>query len=185
LEEFMSNQDLHRGSTESIHGGGSASERASKAAKDALSTASARAEEAAGKVKQATSDTAETLTGEVKELLNRQVGGGADMLGHVARSARRAAADLEHDSPQVAGLARSLASQVDRYADGLRDQSIDEIWRTAADFTRRQPALVFGLAALVGFFALRTVKSSPSVSAPPIQPSHQYDPGRGGAAHGL
>src|SRR5215475_5730977 len=181
----MSNQDLHRGSTESIHGGGSASERASKAAKDALSTASARAEEAAGKVKQAASDTAETLTGEVKELLNRQVGGGADMLGHVARSARRAAADLEHDSPQVAGLARSLASQVDRYADGLRDQSIDEIWRTAADFTRRQPALVFGLAALVGFFALRTVKSSSSISAPPLQPSHQYDPGRKRASHGL
>jgi len=178
----MNNQ---RSSTQSIQGGGSASERASKTAKDAMSTASAFAEDATGKVKQAASDTAETLTGEVKELLNRQVGGGADMLGHVARSARRAAADLEHDSPQVAGLARSLASQVDRYADGLRDQSIDEIWRTAADFTRRQPALVFGLAALVGFFALRTVKSSPSVSAPPIQPSHQYDPGRGGTAHGL
>src|SRR5215470_13784475 len=120
----MNNQ---RSSTQSIQGGGSASERASKTAKDAMSTASAFAEDATGKVKQAASDTAETLTGEVKELLNRQVGGGADMLGHVARSARRAAADLEHDSPQVAGLARSLASQVDRYADGLRDQSVDEI----------------------------------------------------------
>jgi ABC-type transporter Mla subunit MlaD len=181
----MSNQDFHRGSTESTRAGGSASERMSRAAKDATSTASAFAEETTGKVKQAASDTAESLTGEVKELLNRQVGGGADMLGHLARSARSAADDLEHDSPQIAGLARSLASQVDRYAGGLRDQSIDEIWRTAADFTRRQPALVFGLAALAGFFALRTVKSSPSISAPPIQPSHQYDPGRGRAAHGL
>jgi hypothetical protein len=115
----------------------------------------------------------------VKELLNRQVGGGADMLCHVARSARRAAEDLEHDSPQIAGLARGLASQVDRYAEGLRDQSIDEIWRSAADFTRRQPALVFGLAALAGFVALRTVKSSPSISAPSIQP------GQGRATYGL
>src|SRR5215510_7842654 len=178
----MSNQDLHRSSTESTR---AASESMSKTAKEALSAASSRAEEAAGKVKQAASETADTVTGEVKELLNRQVGGGADMLCHVARSARHAAADLEQDSPQIAGLARSLASQVDRYADGLRDQSIDEIWRTAADFTRRQPALVFGLAALVGFFALRTVKSSSSISAPPLQPSHQYDPGRKRASHGL
>jgi uncharacterized protein YjbJ (UPF0337 family) len=181
----MSNQDFHRSSTESTRTGGSASEWTSKTAKDAMSTASAFAEEATGKVKQAASDTAETLTGEVKELLNRQVGGGADMLCHVARSARRAAEDLKHDSPQIAGLARGLASQVDRYADGLRDQSIDEIWKSAADFTRRQPALVFGLAALAGFLALRTVKSSPSISAPSIQPSHSYDPGRERATHGL
>ena len=181
----MSNQDFRHSSTGSTPAGGSASESMSKTAKEAMSAASSRAGEAAGKVKQAASDTADTVTGEVKELLNRQVGGGADMLCHVARSARHAAADLEHDSPQIAGLARSLASQVDRYADGLRDQSIDEIWRTATDFTRRQPALVFALAALAGFFALRTVKSSPSVSAPPLQPSHQYHPGRGGAAHGL
>jgi ABC-type transporter Mla subunit MlaD len=181
----MSNKDFERNSNEGRRSGGSTTEWTSKTAKEATSTASAFAEEATGKVKQAASETAETLTGEVKELLNRQVGGGADMLCHMARSARRAADDLEHDSPQVAGLARSLASQVDRYADGLRDQSIDEIWRTAADFTRRQPALVFGLAALAGFFALRTVKSSPSISAPPIQPSHPHEPGLGGAAHGL
>jgi hypothetical protein len=181
----MSNKDFERSSNEGRRAGGSATEWTSKTAKDATSTASAFAEETTGKVKQAASETAETLTGEVKELLNRQVGGGADMLCHMARSARRAADDLEHDSPQVAGLARSLASQVHRYADGLRDQSIDEIWRTAAEFTRRQPALVFGLAALAGFFALRTVKSNPSISAPPIQPSHPHEPGLGGTAHGV
>ena len=170
---------------------GQQSERTSKTAKgamsggmsDAMSTASSLAEDAAGKVKQAASDTAESLTGEVKELLNRQVGGGADMLCSVARSTRRAADELQNDSPQVAGLARSLASQFDRYADRLRDQSIDEIWHSAADFTRRQPALVFGLAALAGFFALRTVKSSPAISAPSIAPSHPS--GRGRAPYGL
>jgi hypothetical protein len=65
----------------------------------------------------------------------------------------------------------------------LRDQSIDEIWQSAADFTRRQPALVFGLAALAGFFALRTVKSSQSMSAPSIQPSHHS--GRERAPYGI
>jgi ABC-type transporter Mla subunit MlaD len=176
----MSNQDF-----ESTRAGASGSKRTSKTTKDPMSTASSLAEETTGKVKQAASDAAETLTGEVKGLLNRQVGGGADVLCHVARSARHAADDLEHDSPQVAGLARSLASQVDRYADGLRDQSIDEIWQSAADFTRRQPALVFGLAALAGFFALRTMKSSPSMSAPSIQPSRPHDSGRERATHGV
>jgi hypothetical protein len=32
--------------------------------------------------------------------------------------------------------------------------------RTASDFTRRQPALVFGLASLAGFVLLRVLKSS-------------------------
>jgi len=113
----------------------------------------------------------------VKDLLNRQVGSGAEMLGGVARSARRAAEDLERDAPQIAGLVRTLASRVDGYAQGLQDQSVDQLWRSASDYTRRQPALVFGLAAIAGFFALRTLKSTPSVSAPSIQPSRSYNSG--------
>ncbi|MGA6963149.1 MAG: hypothetical protein WBZ51_05885, partial [Xanthobacteraceae bacterium] len=109
----MSNQDFQRGATGSERAQEGASEWTTKAAKDALSRASAFAEEAGGKVKQAASDTAETLTGEVKEILNRQVGGGADMLGNVARSVRRAAEDIERDSPQIADLARTLATRVD------------------------------------------------------------------------
>jgi len=153
---------------------------------DVLSSASSLAEEAAGKVKQVASETTATITGEVKNLLNRQVGGGAEMLGLVARSAKHAAEDLDRDSPQIAGLLRTVATQVDSYAHGLKDQSIDRMWQTAADFTRRQPALVFGLAALAGFCAIRTLKSSPSISAPSIQPvqGNNYS-GRSGESHGL
>jgi len=146
-------------------------DQTAEAAKGALSSATAMAEDTAEKVRQVATDTAATLTGEVKGLLNRQVSGGADMLGCVAQSAKRAAEDLDRDSPRIAGLFHTAAAQVERYADGLRDQSVDELWQSGADFTRRQPALVFGFAALAGFFALRTLKSSPSISAPPIQPS--------------
>ena len=177
----MSNQDFQRGATGSARAQEGASEWTTKAAKDALSRASAFAEEAGGKVKQAASDTAETLTGEVKEILNRQVGGGADMLGNVARSVRRAAEDIERDSPQIADLARTLATRVDGYAHDLRDQSVEQIWQTTKDFTRRQPAVVFGWAALAGIFALRLAKSRPSVPAPPIQP---YRSGGGGISYG-
>src|ERR1700730_9769351 len=179
----MSNQDVPGGPAGSPPAHEGASEWTTKAAKDALSRASSFAEDAGGKVKQAASDTA-TLTGEVKDILNRQVGGGADMLGNVARSVRRAAEHIERDSPQIADLARTLAMRVDGYAHDLRDQSVEQIWQTTKDFTRRQPAVVFGLAALAGFFALRIVKSSPSVPAPPIQPSHSYRSGGGGISYG-
>jgi hypothetical protein len=69
------------------------------------------------------------------------------------------------------------------YAEDLRDQSVDQLVRTASAFTRRQPAMVFGLAALAGFLALRTLKSTPSsVASPPIQPTH---PSRAGGSHGV
>ena len=175
----MSNQGYSREPQGGARGSADTSDWTTKTAKDALSAASSLAGEAAEKVKEAASETAATITSEVKQLLDRQVGGGAQMLGSVARSAKRAAEDLEQESPQVAGLVRAFASRVDGYANDLRNQSFDQIVKTTSDFTRQQPALVFGLAALAGFFALRTLKSSPSFSAPPIQPSTDvYSNGR-------
>jgi ElaB/YqjD/DUF883 family membrane-anchored ribosome-binding protein len=150
-----------------------------KAAKDAMSSASSFAQESVEGVKEAASETAQTVKSEVKQLLDRQVKGGAEVLGTVARSANRAAEDLARDAPQVAGLVRSFAGRVDEYSDQLRTQSFDQLVKNASDFTRRQPALVFGLAALAGFFALRTLKSSRSIAAPSIQPNTDvYSGGR-------
>jgi ElaB/YqjD/DUF883 family membrane-anchored ribosome-binding protein len=147
--------------------------RTANAAGDALSNASTKAGEAADKVQQAISDTTETVTEQVKQVLDRQVGNGADIVGQVASAVKRAAQELDRDAPQLASVVRATAQQIDSCASSLRDQSVDQLMHDAADFTRRQPAMVFGLAALAGFFALRTLKSTPSsVWSPPIQPSH-------------
>ncbi|MBX9775742.1 MAG: hypothetical protein K2Y71_15275 [Xanthobacteraceae bacterium] len=168
----MSNQDFGRPSPAATREEG-LSQRASKGASDALSSASSLASDVASKAKQAVSQTAATVTGQVKTLLDNQVGNGADMVGHVAGAVKRAAQELDRDAPQLAGLVRTAAERMDSYAGGLRDQSVDQLLRAASDFTRRQPAMVFGLAALAGFFALRTLKSTPSsVASPPIQPTH-------------
>jgi hypothetical protein len=180
----MSDQEFHGTSSRSTRGGEGATDWATRTTKETFASASTLAGEAAEKVKEVASDTAATLTDEVKQMLDRQVGGGADMLGFVARSAKRAADDLERDSPKMAGLVRSVAGRMDGYAHELRDQSVDQLIGKASDFTRRQPALVFGLAALAGFFAVRTVKSAPSISAPSIQPSHSEFSGRGSQFHG-
>ena len=74
-------------------------------------------------------------TEQVKQLLDHQVSGGADMVGHFAGAAKRAAEELDRDAPQLAGLVRTAADRMDGYANGLRDQSVQQLMRAASDFT--------------------------------------------------
>jgi hypothetical protein len=50
---------------------------------------------------------------------------------------------------------------VEQFSRDIRGQTVEDLVRTASEFTRRQPALVFGLASLAGFLAFRVLKSSP------------------------
>ena len=110
--------------------------------------------------KRVAAEATSTITGHVKDLLDTQLASGADIVGQFGNSAQRAAEDLERTAPQLAGLVRGVADRIEGYADDLREQSVDELLQSASNFTRRQPAMVFGLAALAGFFALRTIKST-------------------------
>jgi len=110
------------------------------------------------------SGTTSTITSQVQGALDQQVVRGAKVMTNVAQSARRAADELETDAPQIAGLVRGVADRVEQYSRSLENQSVTDIYQTASDFTRRQPAVVFGVAALAGFFALRTLKSSSTSS---------------------
>ena len=167
----MSNQDFERDGAEKTK------DMRGKA-QQTFSRASDMARDAGEKAKQAASETASSVTHGIKDLLNQQLGTGAGLAGHFAGSVRLAADDLARESPMAAGFVRSFAAKVDGYAVGLQDQTIDQLARTASDYTRRQPALVFGLAALAGFFVFRTMKSAQSIAAPPIQPGEQGDNSR-------
>jgi hypothetical protein len=111
------------------------------------------------------SKTSSTVTSQVQGVLDEQVARGARMMSSVAQSTRRAAAELDADAPQIAGLVRGVADRVEEYSRNLENQSLTDLYVAATDFTRRQPAVVFGMAALAGFFALRTFKSSQTSSA--------------------
>ena len=112
--------------------------------------------------RQSPNQSGETISSQVQGLLEQQVVKGAKVVSNVANSARRAADELETDTPQLADLMRGMADRLQGYSRNLENQSVTDIYQTASDFTRRQPAVVFGLAALAGFFALRTFKSSSS-----------------------
>jgi hypothetical protein len=138
---------------------------------DTLSQVSDAAQSATSTARKAASEAASTITDQVKELLDSQLASGVEMVGHLGSSAKRAAADLDRNAPQLAGLVRGVGDRIESYADDMRDQSVDELFRSASNFTRRQPALVFGLAALAGFFAYRTIKSTPLPTQPVRRPA--------------
>ena len=51
----------------------------------------------------------------MKGLLDGQVASGAETIGHLAKSTRRAADELNRDAPQLAGLVRGLAEQIEGF----------------------------------------------------------------------
>jgi ElaB/YqjD/DUF883 family membrane-anchored ribosome-binding protein len=138
---------------------------------DTLSQVSDAAQSATSTARKAASEAVSTIADQVKELLDSQLASGVEMVGHLGSSAKRAAADLDRNAPQLAGLVRGVGDRIESYADDMRDQSVDELFRSASNFTRRQPALVFGLAALAGFFAYRTIKSTPLPTQPVRRPA--------------
>jgi hypothetical protein len=169
----MSHPDIERDFAGASRVGSGKPQKMKDAANEALSKASDMAREAGAKAKQAASDTASTMTDQVKDMIDRQIGSGANVASHFASSVRLAAADLDAQSPMLAGLVRNFAGKIEGYAEDMQDQTVDHLTRTAADFTRKQPALVFGLAALAGFFMFRTMKSTQATASPPIQPMQQ------------
>ena len=125
-----------------------------------MAKASGAAREAADTVLRASSDGAQGIRRQVAGLLNSQVAAGADMMTQVANSTRLAADDLESSVPQMAGVVRSVAGRIDTYADTIKDQSVEQMFSSASDYTRRQPAAVFGVAALAGFVLFRALKNA-------------------------
>ena len=128
-------------------------------AEDVVAKLTDVAQQAGNQAKQTASSMAADATQGAKGFLNSQVAVGADLAGHVAESVRSAADKLASDAPQIAGLVRGAADGVERFSRDLRDQSVEDLWRSASDFTRKQPALVFGLASLAGFLLFRVLKA--------------------------
>ena len=150
-EEAMSNQRSGQQSSQFSPGGGK-----SGAVGSQMSGSSSTANQQ--------ESMAPTITSQIQAAMDEQVVRGAKTMTTVAQSARRAADELETAAPQIAGLVRGVADRVEEYSRNLETQSATDIYQAASDFTRRQPAVVFGLAALAGFFALRTIKNSSTSS---------------------
>ena len=86
---------------------------------------------------------------------------GADYIGSIAQATGRAANEFDHDLPQAAQYIRQASEQIQGVADTVRERDVRELVGEVQDFARRQPTLFFGGAVVLGFAALRFLKSTP------------------------
>ena len=132
---------------------------------EAVSKLADVAQQAGSQAKQTAFSLASDANQKAKGFLNQRVESGADLAGHVADSARCAADNLDQNAPQLADLVRGAAKRVEEFSRDLRGQTVEDLVRTASNFTRRQPAVVFGFASLAGFLLFRVLKSNPPRSS--------------------
>jgi hypothetical protein len=136
---------------------------------EVASKISEAAQQAGSQAKQTASSLASEANQKARGLMNQKVSLGADFASHIADATKSAADSLDSNAPQIAGLVRDAAEKLQGFSSDLREQTVDDLVRTASDFTRRKPALVFGLASLAGFALFRVLKSNSSSGPDPRQ----------------
>jgi hypothetical protein len=105
-------------------------------------------------------DVASSAKDKVESAVTEQKSVGADYIGSIAQAASRAANEFENDLPQAAHYIRQASEQIQGVADTVRERDMRELVGEVQDFARRQPTLFFGGAVVLGFAALRFLKSS-------------------------
>jgi hypothetical protein len=127
-------------------------------AREAARRVSETAEQAQAQAREALSNLSSQAAGTVTDMLNSQVSAGAGFVSDLAHSIHCAADDLGNSAPQLGEFAHEAARQVDAFAARIREKQVDELFADASDFARRQPAIVFGAAAVLGFAMFRVLK---------------------------
>jgi uncharacterized protein YjbJ (UPF0337 family) len=132
---------------------GDVTDSVTRAAKDQASQLGSAARDMASSAK----DKVETA---VSQQVTQQKSVGADYIGSIAQAASRAAGEFDQDLPQAAHYIRQASEQIQGVADTVRERDVRELVGEVQDFARRQPTLFFGGAVVLGFAALRFLKSS-------------------------
>jgi uncharacterized protein YjbJ (UPF0337 family) len=113
----------------------------------------------------------------VEEAVTQRKSIGADYIGSLAQATGQAANAFDSDLPQAARYIRQASEQIQGVADTVRERDIRELVGEVQDFARKQPTLFFGGAVILGFAALRFLKSAPP------KPSTAFDARREGQDH--
>jgi len=108
----------------------------------------------------AAKDVASEATDKLKQTVEGQKNAGADYVGSLAETIRRAAREFDSDLPIAGTYIRKAASQVEGVADTIRTGNFKDIVRSAQSFARRQPTAFLGMAVLAGFGVVRFLKST-------------------------
>lgn len=145
----------------------SLSEQAIAAGRDITDKAKDLAESSTDKLKgqasdlvDAAKDVASQATDKLKGAVNDGKASGADYVGTLANTIRRAAREFDADLPIAGTYIRKAASQVEGVSDQIRNGNLNDLVRKTQSFARSQPTAFLGLAVLAGFGAVRFLKSA-------------------------
>jgi hypothetical protein len=114
----------------------------------------------------AAKDVASQATDKLKDAVNDRKSSGAEYVGSLADTMRRAAREFDADLPIAGTYIRKAASQVESMSDTIRTGSFNDLLRNAQSFARRQPTAFLGIAVLAGFGVVRFLKSSSEGATP-------------------
>ena len=129
----------------------------------------------------AAKDMASQATDKLKQTVDDQKNLGADYVGNLADTMRRAAREFDRDLPIAGAYIRKAASQLEGVSDQIKTGNFSDLVSGAQSFARRQPTAFLGLAVLAGFGAVRFLKSSANSSGASSTTEYRGDAGTGGA----
>jgi len=118
------------------------------------------AKDNASQLGDAAMDMANSAKDKVEAAVSERKSLGADYIGSIAQATERAAQEFEAELPQAARYIRQASEQIQGVADTIRERDMRELVGEVQDFARRQPTLFFGGAVVLGFAALRFLKST-------------------------
>ena len=127
-------------------------------------------------------DVASQATDKLKQAVDAQKSAGADYVGSLAGTIRRAAKEFDSDLPIAGTYIRKAASHVDSIADTVKTGNFNDLVRGAQSFARRQPTAFLGIAVLAGFGVVRFLKSSATAAD---RPGSQHSSGAGSSGTGV
>lgn len=126
----------------------------------------------------AAKDVASQATDKLKQTVDGQKIAGAEYVGNLADTMRRAAREFDQDLPIAGVYIRKAASQIEGVSDSIKTGNFQDLVRGAQSFARRQPTAFLGLAVLAGFGVVRFLKSSANDAdaGQPVsnRPGHSY-----------
>jgi gas vesicle protein len=129
--------------------------QATELAKAATETVKTQAANLTESAKDVASEAGEKL----RTTLQEQKAAGADYVGNVANIIRRTALEFDTDIPQAGHYIRKAAAQLEDVSEAMRNRNMSEIVGNVQQFARKQPTAFFGAAVLIGFAAVRFLKS--------------------------
>jgi hypothetical protein len=131
---------------------------------DVASTPTEAIKDQASDFVDAAKDAASHATDKFKETVDGQKNAGAEYVGSLADTMRRAAREFDNELPVAGTYIRKAASQVEHVSGSIRNGNFNDLVRSAQDFARRQPTAFLGMAVLAGFGTMRFLKSSAETS---------------------